>query len=103
MPTVVDTFNVIMECRAELARMKALAEDFRMANEMSRKFLSGAVTISTAGNTGGRPSCGSRSRRDLERWRARAEETRTFAEYVLLPEARRLLLEIADSYDRMAD
>jgi CHASE3 domain sensor protein len=36
-------------------------------------------------------------------WRDRAEETRVHAEQMYAPEARRLMLEIAAGYDRLAE
>jgi hypothetical protein len=36
-------------------------------------------------------------------WRARAEESRALAEELHEPEARRLMLQVAESYDRLAN
>jgi hypothetical protein len=38
-----------------------------------------------------------------EHWRARAEETRAIAEKLLDPEARRMMREIADRYEKLAE
>jgi hypothetical protein len=40
---------------------------------------------------------------DSKYWRGRAAETRAKAEQMGAPEAKRILLEIAESYDRMAE
>jgi len=40
---------------------------------------------------------------DPQYWRERAEETRTYADVVSDAEARRLLLGVAKSYDRLAE
>jgi O-methyltransferase involved in polyketide biosynthesis len=40
---------------------------------------------------------------DAEHWHSRAEETRTIAELVHDPEARRIMSDIADGYDRLAE
>ena len=50
-----------------------------------------------------RPSGASSFKLDLKEWRERAEQTRVFAKFVLEPRAKRLLLDIAESYDRMGD
>jgi len=45
--------------------------------------------------------------RDLQHdesyWRRRAEKTRTLADEMQVPEVRRILLDIAKSYDRLAE
>ena len=40
---------------------------------------------------------------DAEHWRSRAEETRTIAEIMTDPEARRIMFDIAEGYDRLAE
>ena len=40
---------------------------------------------------------------DAEHWLSRAEETRTIAEIMTDPEARRIMLDIAEGYDRLAE
>ena len=40
---------------------------------------------------------------DVEHWWSRAEETRTIAEIMTDPEARRIMFDIADGYDRLAE
>jgi hypothetical protein len=42
-------------------------------------------------------------RDNAEYWRSRAEETRTIADAVSDPEAKRILLGIADGYDWLAE
>ncbi len=39
---------------------------------------------------------------DAEHWHSRAEETRTIAELINDPEARRIMSDIAEGYDRLA-
>lgn len=40
---------------------------------------------------------------DAEHWWSRAEETRTIAEIMNDPEARRIMFDIAEGYDRLAE
>ncbi|MGA7865725.1 MAG: hypothetical protein WA709_30875 [Stellaceae bacterium] len=40
---------------------------------------------------------------DAEHWWGRAEETRTVAEIMPDPEARRIMFDIAEGYDRLAE
>lgn len=40
---------------------------------------------------------------DAEHWWSRAEETRTIAELLNDPEARRIMFDIAEGYDRLAE
>jgi hypothetical protein len=40
---------------------------------------------------------------DAEHWWSRAEETRTIAEIMTDPEARRTMFDIAEGYDRLAE
>ena len=40
---------------------------------------------------------------DAEHWWGRAEEARTIAEIITDPEARRIMFDIAESYDRLAE
>lgn len=40
---------------------------------------------------------------DAEHWWGRAEETRTIAEFMNDPEARRIMFDIAEGYDRLAE
>jgi hypothetical protein len=40
---------------------------------------------------------------DVEHWWSRAEETRTIAEIMTDPEARRIMFDIAEGYDRLAE
>jgi hypothetical protein len=40
---------------------------------------------------------------DAEHWWNRAEESRTIAELMNDPEARRIMLDIAEGYDRLAE
>ena len=42
-------------------------------------------------------------RDNVEYWHSRAEETRTIAAIISDPEARRILFEIAEGYDRLAE
>ena len=40
---------------------------------------------------------------DAEHWWSRAEETRTIAEFMNDPEAKRIMFDIAEGYDRLAE
>jgi hypothetical protein len=40
---------------------------------------------------------------DEEHWWSRAEETRTIAEIMTDPEAKRIMFDIAEGYDRLAE
>ena len=40
---------------------------------------------------------------DAEHWCSRAEETRTIAEIMTDPEAKRIMSDIAEGYDRLAE
>jgi hypothetical protein len=40
---------------------------------------------------------------DAEHWLSRAEESRTIAEIMTDPEARRIMFDIAEGYDRLAE
>jgi hypothetical protein len=40
---------------------------------------------------------------DAEHWWSRAEETRTIAEIMNDPEAKRIMFDIAEGYDRLAE
>ena len=40
---------------------------------------------------------------DAEHWWGRAEETRTIAEFMTDPEAKRIMFDIAEGYDRLAE
>jgi hypothetical protein len=83
-------------------RLKQLAEDFQAANERSRTFLTAAFRLETPNNA--KPPClsePSRLKPNPQEWRDRAERTRVFAEHVSEPRAKRVLLEIAESYDQL--
>ncbi len=100
---VVETSLLIEKCRRELVRLNELAGDFKTANEISRGFLTGANKMDVAESAADRPSCESLFKPDAQEWRERAAQTRTFAEFVILPQAKLLLLDIAEGYDRMAE
>ena len=102
MPQVVKTSLLIKQCRCELMRLKQLAEDFQAANERSLNFLAGASRLETPNNAEPASPTGAwRFKPDPQEWREKAARTRAFAEYVSEPRAKRLLLEIAESYDQL--
>jgi hypothetical protein len=102
MTVVVETSRLIEECTRELTRLNHLVGEFRTANEISRSFLTGARKVDMPNDEA---VCWSASRLkpDPQEWRQRGAQTRTFAELVDEPRAKRLLLEIAGSYDQMAE
>ena len=103
MDLVVETFLLVEKCKRDLVRLKELSGDFGTASELSRKVLTGALKEELAENAADRPPCGSRFKLDPGEWRKIAGRTRVFAETVIEPCAKRHLLEIAESYDRMAE
>ena len=98
----VETSRLIEECRRELKRFHDLVGEFRTANEISRSFLTGARKVDMPNDEAACRLAASKLRSDPQEWRERGERTRTFAEFVDEPRAKRLLLEIAVSYDQMA-
>ena len=103
MSAVVETPILIEECRRELRRLNDLVGEFRTANEISRSFLTGARKVDMPNDQAVCWSATLRLKPDSPEWRKRGEQTRTFAELVDEPHAKRLLLEIAVSYDEMAE
>jgi hypothetical protein len=103
MTAVVETSRLIEECRRELKRLNHLVGEFRTANEISRNFLTGARKVDMPNDEAVCWSVASRLNPGPNKWRERGEQTRTFAELVDEPRAKRLLLEIAVSYDQMAE
>ena len=102
MTLVVETHLLIEQCRSELMRLQQLAEDFKVANEISRSFLTGAIKTETPNDAEAVClSAASRLKPDPREWRERAEQTRVFAGYVSESRAKRFLLEIAESYDQL--
>jgi hypothetical protein len=103
MAAVVETSLLIEECRRELMRLQDLVGDFRLANEISRNFLTGARKVDMPNDEAMCRAASSRFKPDAKEWRERGEQTRTFAEFVDEPRAKRRLLEIAESYDQMGE
>ena len=103
MSAVVETPILIEECRRELRRLNDLVGEFRTANEISRSFLTGARKVDMPNDQAVCWSAASKLKPDSQDWRERGEQTRIFAELVDEPSAKRLLLEIAVSYDEMAE
>ncbi len=103
MSAVVETSRLIEECRRELGRLNDLVGEFRTANEISRSFLTGARKVDIPNDQAVCLVAASKLKPDPQDWRERGEQTRTFAEFVDEPSAKRLLLEIAVSYDQMAE
>jgi hypothetical protein len=102
MTSVFDTPLLFQECRNGLDDLNQLAEEFGKFNEASLAFLASAFKIEGAERAADR-SCGLRFKLDPQTWRERAEQTRAFAECLLEPQAKRRLLEIAKSYDQVAE
>ena len=102
MAVLVETSRLIEECRRELTRLNYLVGEFRTANEISRSFLTGARKVDMPNDQAVCWSATLRPKPDPQEWRERGTQTRTFAELVDEPRAKRLLLEIAVSYDQMA-
>ena len=102
MTAVVETSRLIEECRRELKRLNYLVGEFRTANEISRSFLTGVRKVGMPNDEAVCRSAALRLKPDPQEWRERGTQTRTFAELVDEPRAKRLLLEIAVSYDQMA-
>ena len=103
MTLVVETSLLIEKCRCELVRLSELAREFKAANEISQAFLTGAFKLTTPHRDElASPADAWTLKPDPREWRERAERTRVFAELVSEPRARRLLLEIAESYDSLA-
>jgi hypothetical protein len=103
MSAVVEASRLIEECRRELRRLNDLIGEFRAANEISRSFLTGARKVDMPNDEAVCWSTTSKLKSDARDWRERGEQTRAFAEFVDEPRAKRLLLEIAENYDRMAE
>ena len=103
MTGLVETSRLIEECRRELTRLNSLVGEFRTANEISRSFLTGARKVDMPNDQAVCWSATLRPKPDPQEWRERGTQTRTFAELVDEPRAKRLLLEIAVSYDQMAE
>jgi hypothetical protein len=103
MAVLVETSRLIEECRRELTRLNYLVGEFRTANEISRSFLTGARKVDMPNDQAVCWSAALRLKPDPEEWRERGAQTRTFAQLVDEPRAKRLLLEIAVSYDQMAE
>ena len=103
MTGLVETSRLIEECRRELTRLNYLVGEFRTANEISRSFLTGARKVGMPNDEAVCRSAALRLKPDPQEWRERGTQTRTFAELVDEPRAKRLLLEIAVSYDQMAE
>ena len=99
----VETSRLIEECRRELMRLNYLVGEFRTANEISRNFLTGARKVDMPNDEAACRLAASKLQPDPKEWRDRGEQTRTFAELIDEPHAKRLLLEIAESYDHMAE
>ena len=86
-----------------MRRLNYLVGEFRTANEISRNFLTGARKVDMPNDEAVCWSAASRLKPDPKEWRERGAQTRTFAELIEEPGTKRLLLEIAVSYDQMAE
>jgi hypothetical protein len=100
------TLSLIEVCEWELERLRKIRADYRATIEASRKIIAGRREAGGRNGTGVMPA---RTPpvpllRPLSKFFIeRAEETRTIAENVKDPLAKRLLLEIADGYDHAAE
>ena len=102
------TLSLIEICRWELDRLQKIAAEYRAFCLQSREFLATAREQY-------KPVDGIELRKstdvcafikpipDLQTRRDRAEETRSFAENVRDPRVKKLLLEIAASYDKISN
>ena len=86
-----------------MRRLNYLVGEFRTDNEISRSFLTGARKVDMPKDEAVCWSAASRLKPDPKEWRERGAQTRTFAELIEEPGTKRLLLEIAVSYDQMAE
>ncbi len=92
----IDTLSLIEMCRWELDRLRDVLTAFNALNEAGKKFTAQPFKTET------RRDEASLRRTSVGILLARAEETRAFAEEVNDPEVKRLLLELAGSYERIA-
>jgi hypothetical protein len=102
MQEVLQTINLINAARRELALTHTLFAAFRAAHGTSEGLFTGANNQEPC-NRPGVSENASQLRPDPLFWRGRAAETRDFAEHMLQPHMKRLLLEIANSYERFAE
>jgi hypothetical protein len=83
-------------CRWELDRLHKVLAHFNASIEASRQIAGEPFKTEI------RRDEGALRKASLHILRERAEETRTFADEVSDPEVKRLLLELAESYERVA-
>jgi hypothetical protein len=113
-PPKSETLSLIEACRWELDRLRGIASDYRAYNDTCREFIFAAelhLAEQPASNAGlatdlpaAAPAPHQRTLATSTRQacRDRAEEHRTFAERASDPQVKAILLEIAESYDKIA-
>ncbi len=93
-----ETLRVIESCRRELERLQQLNAELASANERSWQFLSGGCKLDG-------PACDLPAppppRSDAKAWLDKAEQARTLADSTADPHSKRLLLEIANTYEEL--
>jgi hypothetical protein len=110
-PPKPDTMSLIQMCRWELDRLRAVASEFRNCTEISCQFLESAQTELKSGN-GSQAGLDLAAAQappprtagvDIQICRDRAEEHRAFAERASDPRVKKLLLKIAEGYEKISD
>jgi hypothetical protein len=100
------TLSLIEVCEWELERLRKIRAEYRATIEASRALIAGCREAGSRNEgvvTPVRMPPGPRLRPLSKFFIERAEETRTIAENVKDPLAKRLLLEIADGYGHAAE
>jgi hypothetical protein len=90
-----ETLATIKACRREMKRLQKVLSALQSSNEVSQQLDTKAAML-------GRSTPLPFLRAELQTWSDRAEETRALADQVSSPKAKRLLLEIAEVHDQLA-
>jgi hypothetical protein len=105
------TWSHIQMCRLELERLRGVILELNNYIEKSRKYLEEASAFVKRGDSsppkalpppGGGAEYRLAGASEIEFCRDRAQENRVLAKRVSDPQLKKVLLEIADSYDRLA-